>query len=171
MSLRVAEKNMNRLSLLPSVSDHRRRQLIEIICIGGIAYVIFELFAYSHTMAEPDMARMMMAFNYGAMTQKHLAAGFHYGSSFSFGYYDIIYSLFSDNVLNDPVHTAEILNRIAGISAIMLAVSMLAYMQNLLGSARGLFVTISFLGSPVCALQARFSSGGRFHPDKCRWVR
>jgi len=23
----------------------------------------------------------------------------------------------------------------------------------------------------VCALLARFSSGGRFHPDRCRWVR
>ena len=30
--------------------------------------------------------------------------------------------------------------------------------------------TAPFLDS-TCALRARFSSGGRFHPDNCRWVR
>ena len=40
-------------------------------------------------------------------------------------------------------------------------------------------IALNYTGEPsevkctftVCALKARFSSGGRFHPDKCRWVR
>ena len=36
--------------------------------------------------------------------------------------------------------------------------------------AMRLNATAPFLDS-TCALEARFSSGGRFHPDKCRWVR
>lgn len=103
---------------------------------------------YVLTLAEPDLARMVMGLVYGGATGQHLAAGFHYGSEFSFGYYELLYRLVPEAVLHDPDAVAQWFNRAAVAFAGLFALGLALMLNRLVGSTVAVFVTTAFLLSP-----------------------
>ena len=104
---------------------------------------------YGNTMAEPDLTRMMTALVYGKATGLGVSAGYHYGISFSFGYYHLLYALAPSGSLLDPDQSARLLNDVGLAFACLLVFSGCLLFEKLLGSIAAAAASIGFFGCPM----------------------
>lgn len=106
-------------------------------------------FRYDVTLAEPDLARMMAALLYGHATGTNEGAGLHYGLSFSFGYYQLLYALAPDAWLRDPDLAARLINGVGVASGLLCAWTCAAHLARIAGLAAGVCATLLFFLSPM----------------------
>lgn len=106
-------------------------------------------YAYGVTLAEPDLVRMMAGMVYGGVTGLHEAAGNHYGLSFSFAYYRLLYALAPASWLRDPDAVALLINAAGMASGLLCALAGTAYFARLLGRIGGVVAAIAFFLSPM----------------------
>lgn len=106
-------------------------------------------YAYGVTLAEPDLVRMMAAMVYGGATGLHEAAGNHYGLSFSFAYYKLLYALAPAAWLRDPDAVALLINAAGVASGLLCALAGTAYFARLLGRTGGVAAGTIFFLSPM----------------------
>lgn len=106
-------------------------------------------YAYHVTMAEPDLVRMVAAMVYGTATGLNEAAGNHYGVSFSFAYYRLLYAIAPQSWLRDPDGVALLINATGIVAGLLCALAGTAYFARLLGRVAGVAAGIVFFLSPV----------------------
>jgi len=106
-------------------------------------------FRYESTLAEPDLVRVMAALVYGASTGLNEAAGMHYGLSFSFGYYKLLYSLAPSAWLRDPDAAAALINGVGVVSGVLCAWLCTLYLQKLFGLTAAVAAAMMFFLSPM----------------------
>lgn len=104
---------------------------------------------YDVTLAESDLARMVTGLVYGEATGLRIHAGLHYGLSFSFGYYHLLYLVAPAHSLLDPDQAAQLINAIGLVFAGLLALSCSLLLEKLFGGPVAAATTLSFLGSPM----------------------
>jgi hypothetical protein len=104
---------------------------------------------YDVTLAEPDLVRMMAGFVYGGSSGLHLSAGMHYGHSFSFGYYNLLYALAPAEWLHSPDRVAALMNGFGAVSGILCAWACTVYLDRLFGWSVALAAAVLFVLSPV----------------------
>jgi len=106
-------------------------------------------FRYDVTLAEPDLARMMAALLYGHATGANELAGMHYGLSFSFGYYKLLYALAPAEWLRHPDLAAHLINVVGIAAGLLCAWTCTCYLSRLLGLTAGVCASLLFFLSPV----------------------
>ncbi len=106
-------------------------------------------YAYGITLAEPDLVRMMAAMVYGGATGLNEAAGNHYGLSFSFAYYKLLYALAPATWLRDPDAVTVLINALGVASGLLCALAGTAYFARLLGRTGGVAAATMFFLSPM----------------------
>lgn len=104
---------------------------------------------YHVTLAEPDLVRMMAAFVYGGASGSRLDAGMHYGESFSFGYYELLYALAPAAALRDPDLVAALMNGFGVCAGLLCAWACTAYFNRLFGPVAALLTAAIFFLSPM----------------------
>ena len=107
------------------------------------------LFGYHTTMAEPDMVRMMAGMVYGGSTGLHLQAGYHYGSAFSFGFYQLLYFLLPASTLNSPDQTAAAINFLGWVTAFLFALNLCLMLSRFTTRNIALFCSAAYLFCPL----------------------
>jgi hypothetical protein len=124
------------------------RQLLLLVPAIAVALLTLPL-GYRTTLAEPDLVRMMAGFVYGGSTGLHLSAGMHYGNSFSFGYYNLLYALAPAEWLRSPDHVAMLMNAFGALSGIACAWACTVYLDRLFGISVALAAAALFVLSPM----------------------
>lgn len=104
---------------------------------------------YQTTLSEPDMVRMMAGMVYGGITGDHLMAGYHYGSAFSFGFYQVLYQLLPNAALHDPDRVATTINQMGAVSGFLLALATCLMLDKFTTAKVALFCAIAFLFNPL----------------------
>lgn len=118
------------------------------VLAGLMAWLAHSL-SYGDLLAEPDLVRMMAALVYGSGTGLELRAGQHYGASFSFGYYQLIYALWSPEVLQRPQGAARAINTLGSVGAWLFALGWCFLCRQLLGGAGARVAAAGLLLAPV----------------------
>jgi hypothetical protein len=106
-------------------------------------------FGYRTTLSEPDMVRVLAGFIYGTTTGSGISAGQSYGIAFSFGYYQLIYSILPAHVFANADALAFALNVVSWPFASIFIVSLAAVSRELICEKSAAFSTIVFALSPV----------------------
>lgn len=117
------------------------------------------LLGYRATLGEPDLTRMVSGLVYGGATGLHMAAGFHYGQAFSFGFYQLLYLLIPGSSLLDPDAVARYLNYTGAAFTFLFAVGLILMLHRLLSGGAAAFTSVAFL---FCPLSLPFLASG--HP-------
>ena len=90
-----------------------------------------------------------MALVYGASSGLNEAAGFHYGYSVSFGYYQGFYHLLTQSALLTPAAVITAINVVGFVSAVAAMLFLALYMARLFGNLAAFAVCAVFGFSPV----------------------
>ncbi|HEY4213013.1 MAG TPA: hypothetical protein VGM84_16145 [Steroidobacteraceae bacterium] len=106
-------------------------------------------FVFHGVVGEPDLERTALAFVYGASSGLHETAGFHYGYTVSFGYYQGLYHLLTQSALLSPATVIAAINVVGFVSAVAAMLFLALYMARLFGSLAALAVCAVFGFSPV----------------------
>jgi len=114
-----------------------------------LSFVLAASTGYRNSLGEPDLVRMVMAVVYGNATNVHMAAGFHYGSAFSFAYYELLYALIPAQAMGNPDQVALYLNYCGLAFSALFASGLCLMLGRLLRPHVAIFVAIAFLFSPL----------------------
>jgi hypothetical protein len=106
-------------------------------------------FVFHGVVGEPDLERTAMAFVYGASSGLNEHAGFHYGYSVSFGYYQGLYHLLTQSALLEPAAVITAINVVGFVSAVAAMLFLALYMARLFGNLVAFAVCAVFGFSPV----------------------
>ena len=90
-----------------------------------------------------------MAFVYGASSGLNETAGFHYGYSVSFGYYQALYHLLTQSALLSPAAVIAAINAVGFVSAVAAILFLALYIARLFGNLVAFAVCAVFGFSPV----------------------
>lgn len=135
---------------LQSLTFHEPRPARALSALPALLLAMVALpYAYYVTLSEPDLVRMVAAMVYGAASGAHEAAGMHYGLSFSFGYYKLLYAIAPERWLHDPDSVALLVN-LGGIAAgLACALAATAFLANVFGRSVGVAAAMLFFLSPM----------------------
>jgi hypothetical protein len=106
-------------------------------------------FGYRTTLSEPDIVRVLAGFIYGTTTGGETSAGQSYGAAFSFGYYQLMYSILPLSVFANADSLAVALNVVSWPFAAIFVISLAALSLELMDEKSAAFSTIAFILSPV----------------------
>ena len=106
-------------------------------------------FAYDITLSEPDLVRIMAALVYGNALGENEGAGMHYGISFSFGYYKLLYAIAPLDWLRNPDLTARFINNFGIVSGLCCVTAFALYLQNVFSRNVATVAVILFFLSPM----------------------
>lgn len=95
------------------------------------------------------MVRMSAGLVYGSITGEQLAAGHHYGSAFSFGYYQIFYTLFDRETLSQPDRVASLINGTGVIAAALFGGAWTLLCRRAFSPAASTLASFGLLLSPM----------------------
>jgi hypothetical protein len=106
-------------------------------------------FRYDLTLSEPDLVRMMAAMVYGHASSGYEGAGQHYGLTFSFGYYRLLYWLTPSDWLRSPDKVTQFINVFGIVSGLLSASTCVIFLSSLFDRSVSWLGTILFYLSPM----------------------
>lgn len=131
------------------MNQHKLATHTWIIALPLLCALQVSLSGYRTTLAEPDIEAMMAGFVYGGVSGEYILAGFHYGRSFSFGFYQLLYLLLPSDALRDPDRVASAINYLGIGMAFLFALGLCLMLDKLTARAVALFCSIACLFSPL----------------------
>jgi hypothetical protein len=122
---------------------------IGLFALPLLTALIVTLFGYQTTMAEPDLVRMMASMVYRGATGGPIVADHHYGTEFSFGFYQVLYAVLPKSALLDPDQVARAINQLGLVMAFLFALGVYLMLEQLSNRKTALFCTVIFLFCPL----------------------
>ena len=106
-------------------------------------------FQYRDALGESDLYRVLLGLLDGETSSSGLADHLHYGREFSFGYIAIVYAIFDDAVLRDPMRMIAVMNAIGYWAAITGLIFFWLSTRQVYGPQTAVVSLIVFAFSPV----------------------
>jgi len=118
--------------------------------LPALAYaaVVFP-FIYKDALGEIDLSQMAFAIIHGHLSGLRDGAGYHYGYSISFGYYNFLYDLAPGATLSSSKALIALMNSIGFCSAVLAVALLGLYLARLYGLRPALVATLIFAFSPM----------------------